>query len=331
MTDDELAELRRRLTDRTETLAEALLGKPNRPLSGPREIRFGRKGAIAVELAPPKRGLWHDHSADEGGDLLALIQRENRLDFPGALAWARTWLGDPERVAVPSRPAPAHVPDERAWDTVSPWGRDLWASAQPISADCPAGRYLTGRGCAIPEAHCVRWVPSLKYGPSGTEYPALLSLVTDAVTGEPINLHRTWLAADGSGKAPVDRPRLLLKGHRKAGGVIRLSADDEVTLGLGIGEGLETCLTIVASGWCPVWCAIDSGNLGSLPVLNGIEALTVFADHDFPNPKTGKRAGIEAAQKCARRWSDAGREARVIVPPVEGDDCNDWLRSTDHA
>jgi putative DNA primase/helicase len=55
--------------------------------------------------------------------------------------------------------------------------------------------------------------------------------VTDARDGEPINLHRTWLAKDGSGKAPIDKPRRLLKGHRSNNGVIRLWPDDDVTLG----------------------------------------------------------------------------------------------------
>jgi hypothetical protein len=323
MADTDLTDMRHRLVDRTETLAAFLLGEPNRPLSGPHELRFGRKGSVSIELAVPKRGLWHDHGAGEGGDLLALIQRECRLDFAGALAWARVWLGDPERVSVPPRPVPAAMlPAEH--ETLSPWGRALWASAEPITPDTVAGRYLISRGCALPEPHAVRWVPSLKYGPSGGAYPAMLGLITDALDADkPLNLHRTWLAPDGSGKAAVDRPRLLLKSHRKAGGVIRLSPDDEVTARLGIGEGLETCLTVLAGGWAPVWCAIDAGNIGAFPVLAGIEALTIFADHD--------PAGVRAATNCAERWSAAGKGARVIVPPTPGADINDWAREARHA
>lgn len=163
----------------------------------------------------------------------------------------------------------------------------------------------------------MRWVSSLPYGPDGATYPAMLGLVTDVNDAKvSLNLHRTWLAHDGSGKAPVDRPRLLLKGHRKSSGVIRLSPDEDVTTGLGIAEGLETALTVQAGGWSPVWCAIDSGNVGNFPVLRGIESLTIFADHD--------PAGLRGAEKAASRWQEAGRDARVIVPPTVGADVNDW-------
>jgi len=45
-------------------------------------------------------------------------------------------------------------------------------------------------------------------------------------------------------------------------------------------------------------------------VLRGIEAITVFADAD--------PAGMRAAEACARRWSDAGREASIWTP-AQGD------------
>ena len=44
------------------------------------------------------------------------------------------------------------------------------------------------------------------------DFRTILARITDALTGEPIGLHQTWLTLDGSGKAPVERPRLLLKG-----------------------------------------------------------------------------------------------------------------------
>lgn len=29
--------------------------------------------------------------------------------------------------------------------------------------------------------------------------------------------------------------------------------------------------------------------------------------------------------KCAERWGAVGREARIVLPPGEGQDFNDWL------
>jgi hypothetical protein len=70
------AEVSARLNERTEELARALLGEPNRALSTRAQLRYGRKGSVAVELDGAKRGQWYDHEADLGGDAMALVCRE---------------------------------------------------------------------------------------------------------------------------------------------------------------------------------------------------------------------------------------------------------------
>ncbi|MDE3037095.1 MAG: toprim domain-containing protein [Pseudomonadota bacterium] len=89
----------------------------------------------------------------------------------------------------------------------------------------------------------------------------------------------------------------------------------ERCLGLGIAEGIEDALTVMASGWRPVWAAVDAGNIASFPVLPGIECLTIFADHD--------KAGLEAARRCAERWQAAGRDVRIVSPNAAGEDWAD--------
>jgi len=120
--------------------------------------------------------------------------------------------------------------------------------------------------------------------------------------------------------------------------VIRLWPDCEVTLGLGIGEGIESALTL-AKGFTPVWATIDADNMKSLPYLYPIEALTVAVDND-PNGK-----GLEAFETMARRWwfaalerrggelpvGAAPIEIRKIMPPRVGSDINDWAGGIDHA
>jgi hypothetical protein len=53
------------------------------------------------------------------------------------------------------------------------------------------------------------------------------------------------------------------------------------------------------------------------PVLPGIEALQVFADHD--TSEAGE-AGQRAAEEVIARWRDAGREATGRMPI----DCGDF-------
>jgi hypothetical protein len=142
----------------------------------------------------------------------------------------------------------------------------------------------------------------------------LVARLTDVFTGEARSLHFTYLKPDGSGKTDADPARLLLPGHRKAGAVCRLWPDEALTLGLAVGEGVETSLTL-AHAFRPVWAAIDAGNLAALPVLEGVEAITVGVDHD--------PAGITAAHACAERWRAAGREARLVLSETRGFDLND--------
>ncbi|MEA3644079.1 MAG: hypothetical protein VBE63_29775, partial [Lamprobacter sp.] len=60
--------------------------------------------------------------------------------------------------------------------------------------------------------------------------------------GRALTLHRTYLRADGQGKAEVPCPRKLMPAAASgalAGGAIRLAAAGPV---LGVAEGLETAL-----------------------------------------------------------------------------------------
>jgi putative DNA primase/helicase len=202
-------------------------------------------------------------------------------------------------------------------EVLSDYGRELWGECVGLAGTIGAS-YLCARACVLPPADGhLRYHPALKHYPSGTAGPALVALVTDAATGQPLTLHRTWILASGE-KAPVDPPRMLLGGHRKAGGVVRLWPDEAVTMGLGLAEGIETALSL-AHAHTPVWACVDAGNLAAMPVLAGIDSLTVAADHD--------EAGITAAETCARRWADAGREAYIVTPPGQRMDLNDMARA----
>jgi putative DNA primase/helicase len=189
-------------------------------------------------------------------------------------------------------------------------GQDLWNSARAISGEARA--YLESRHCVVPpeEGH-LRWDPRLRH-PCGHIGPALVALVTDALTGDWISVHRTWITASGR-NAPIESPRLLLAGHRKNRGVIRLWPDDEVKGRLGIAKGIETAL-VAADGFWPVWAAIDAANLGALPLLPAIKSLTIFIDDEDAD---------RAAARLLPRWGAAGRDVVCVLPESEDDDIAD--------
>ena len=119
-------------------------------------------------------------------------------------------------------------------------------------------------------------------------------------------------------QAGIAKPRLLWPDLPKKGGLCRLWPDAEVTLGLLVGEGIETVLA-AARGFGLGWACLDKGNLAELPVLAGIEALTIVADHDRDG------GGRRAAEACARRWAAAGVEVLLWTAPDEGRDFNDQV------
>ena len=202
----------------------------------------------------------------------------------------------------------------------------------------PAGTmvqvYLRNRGgLIIPKGAPIRFHPRCQRGPhnlsGGPEHwPAMLALMTDPITGQPVGLHRTFLQPDGSAKAPVTiRGATVLKPKMIMGtwGVVRLAPDEEIGRALAIAEGIENALTASQTiGWGPVWSAGTQGQIAGFPLLPSIEALTIFADADDSG------VGLSAARVCANRWNAAGREALIHVPP-EGQDWNDAAQRLPHA
>lgn len=192
---------------------------------------------------------------------------------------------------------------------------EFFEACPTFEQDGTGPAYLRNRGCELPPADGdLRWHSDHKH-PSGWNGTCLVGLITDALTAEPVSLHRTWCRPDGS-KAPIDRPRLLLANHRAAGGVVRLTADADVVDGLTICEGIESGLS--AGSW-PLWACLSAGSVAAFPVLDGIEAITVIADNDK------HKKGEDAAHRCGSRWAEAGREVRIWAPPQPGTDANSYL------
>lgn len=302
------ADLAGALAFRIGELARELTGtEPTSRSAG--VLRFRSRGSLSVCAEGAKRGSWYDHEAGVGGDALDLVAHLRGTDLATAIMWAAGWLGAAPARPPPPRPAPTRPADSRNTDTA----RRLWCEAvQP--AGSPVESYLRTRNLGLQDHAPIRFHPAC---PRGAErLPAMLALMTDPATGEPCGLHRTFLAPDGSGKAPRgldgEGAKMMLGGA----GVIRLSPDHDVTLGLGLCEGIETGLALLQHfRWAPVWAAASAGAIHRFPLLCGIESLTVFADADA--------AGLAAARACKARWMEAGKEAHVVWPGEAGRDFAD--------
>jgi hypothetical protein len=282
------------LADRAEAVVIALLGKPTGRST--RELRFGKRGSLAVRLDGAKRGQWFDHELGGGGDLLHLIARERGVATLGeAMRIAQhEFLGGASATRLISRNVPhvqylSAVPDDSLGRTQA--ALQMWRETTPLGGTLGERYFVDHRRLDVRRlelAHVLRW---------HAQSCCVVALMTDQATNKLTGIHRTFLNSDAS-----KRERKML--GRK--GCIRLSPDDQVTLGLGLVEGVEDGLAVLLSGWAPVWAASDAGALASFPVLAGIDVLTIFADADV--------AGIKAAQQCAAVWAIAGKAARISPP-----------------
>jgi hypothetical protein len=170
--------------------------------------------------------------------------------------------------------------------------------------------YLQSRDLRLPFFSTLRFHDGLKHA-SGGIWPAMVALVSRGPADAPLGIHRTFLARDGSGKAPVDPQKMMLGPCR--GGAVRLAAPTDLLM---VGEGIETCLAAMQATRNPAWAALSASGLRALDLPESVRELIVLADGDDP--------GEAAARDCALRWKREGRRVRIARPP-RGQDFNDLL------
>ena len=226
-----------------ERLARDRFGEPNRGLSSRREMRFGRKGSVKVEMDGPKAGAWYDYEAASGGWL------------DGAM---------PEGYErQPSKPGTERAESAEKFESVR---------RGSVSLDgTPGETYLRSRGIDRWPGHCVRWSP---------ERHGILFLAAGAdgyfkagqivyLTADGAKQHR----ADGVQKRTLASVR---RWHEIA--AMRLPGAGEPVLC----EGPETALSIWVAHDCrrAVFACLGRAGLGALRVRN--RRIVIARDGDDP-------------------------------------------------
>jgi putative DNA primase/helicase len=241
-----------------------------------------------------------------GGDAIALVRHVTGLGYHAA----RSFIGEEQRpwmtrsqggqVVQPSgggQPS-SEPPKLSIGDSV--YGLSVWdAGVDPRGT--PVERYLNSRRLDLGDdiaGTVLRWHPGIG---------AMIALFRNVHTDAPQAISRTFLDGDAR---KIDRKFLGPVG----GCAIKLDEDAEVTMGLFIGEGPETCLAARQIGLRPVWALGSAGAISNFPLLSGIDALSLLREHDDANAR--------AAIACGTRWKDAGREV-LDVWPNAGNDVND--------
>lgn len=266
------------------------------------------------DTAKGAAGKWTDAATGEHGDLLDVIRESlGLIDFADVAEEARLFLSmpppDPE-------PQPKHHARSPAPSGSAEAARRLIAMCEPISGTL-VEEYLRGRGiAALHGCGSLRFHSRCYYRPdehSPTEtWPAMVAAVTDLsdrITGA----HRTWLAPDGSGKAPIDIQRKAmgdLLGH-----AVRFGLSGDV---LAAGEGIESVLSAreVMPGMSAA-AALSAAHLAAIQFHDALRRLYVVRDND--------RAGDGARNTLIERANAVGIEA-IALSPMLGD-FNEDLRT----
>ncbi|MBM3340399.1 MAG: virulence-associated protein E, partial [Betaproteobacteria bacterium] len=187
----------------------------------------------------------------------------------------------------------------------------IWNESKP-SKGTLVEVYLESRGIRLDEDQALRFHPCLRH-PSGNSLAAMVALVTDGVTNRAMGIHRTYLANNGSGKAPIDQTKLMLGPCR--GGAVRFGKDNDEVI---VGEGIETVLSVRQAMKMPARAALSAAGLVALEFPPEVRKIVIAAD--------GDSAGCKAANDAAKKWSGNGRSV-VIAQPPRGLDFNDLLTS----
>ena len=84
---------REELRGMAEQIVRPFLGEPNRRLSTKRQLRWHPKGSFVLKVAGDKAGLWYDHAAKTGGDIIEFIRQKRGCSIGEAIDEALTYLG----------------------------------------------------------------------------------------------------------------------------------------------------------------------------------------------------------------------------------------------
>lgn len=208
----------------------------------------------------------------------------------------------------------------------------LWERAVPIVQGSPAWTYLVKARRVLSTSTLIpavmREVDKLGYYEQGDDdelihvgdFPAIITRMDD-VDGNLATLHRTYIASDGSGKAPVEKPKKLMQSPVDGitdGAAIRLfqptSDRDTGRVILGVAEGIETALAAHRLSGYAIWSAWSSSGLAKMHIPSQVTNLIIFADND----SAGRHASNQLITRLSRERPTL--EYVVRLPVTEGAD-----------
>jgi hypothetical protein len=277
------------------------------------EYRIGNNGSVSIRL---DNGCYFNHETGEGGDIISFIQHTLKMDFKGAVLFAKNLVGNAPL-------APITPPDnlQRKIDENAMLKRDkaleMLKRSIPINntlAEVYLRKYRAISLEQIPAS--LRFIEHAYNYTAGGYFPAMIASISD-LDGNIIAAHCTFIAPKTGDKLQGNgiKSRLIFGGCR--GGAIRLS---QATEKLALCEGVEDGLSILQSAPdLTVWATAGTSNLRAVLIPDFVKEVIICADND--------KAGSEAATDLAARLVAENKTVRIAKPPAGFKDFNDFLRN----
>ncbi|MCP1765150.1 DUF7146 domain-containing protein [Bradyrhizobium japonicum] len=269
--------------------------------------RCGGTDRFSINLA---KNVFNCRGCSGKGGPIAFVRWLEGCSFPDAI---ETLTGrarhqvDRSTISLGLRPKAPGDHDRRQREKAA-W---FWSRRRPITGTIAEAYLREARGIACPLPPTLAFLPPLKH----EHHPAMVSafgLCEEIEPGiiaaprEVFSVHLTLLKPDGTGKADVEKPKIMI--GSPSGRPIVLAPPNDL-LGLAVTEGIEDGLTVHQALGLGAWAAGAAGFMPKLAdaVPGFIDCCTIFADADADHQ----------GERNATRLADRLRE-RGIETVIEG-------------
>lgn len=245
--------------------------------------------------------------------------------------------GTPARVAKPRELPPPIIRPDAANDQAQIDKRNallsrVWSEGQPLASladDHQAIRYFAEtRG--ISDVQMLKAQPNMRFHPNlyfarsdhadhpPITFPGIISMMHNE-EGRGVGLHHIFLDHDAPKKAPVEKPKKILRRfEKKLNGAIRIKSYAPFSPHSNVCEGVETGVAIASAIGRPVYAAGYATLLGAWEPPAGNRFTTIWCDREPSG------AGLTHALRLKERLTALGQTCRILMPNFSTDADEDW-------
>ena len=308
------------LNARMEELAIRLLGEPNRKLSKPTQLRYGRNGSMAINT---NNGLWNSFEEGKGGNAFDLIKRELGItDFKEVLEFAKGFVGyQADSESMPIKPK-VHQKEtaKNKHDSKSDYAQQLVSQSQPLTGTA-GEQYLHNRGLFNIGQSDVRYIRSLHATANSgnkTQTPAIIAYTRDKQGGVN-NAQVIRITPDGQKNMDVAIRKQTYGAINGRAVMLNHQGDKSVTY---LVEGPETGFAILAANKkAQVLAVLGKSNFKKIDLEQLADKVVLCLDNDGIKTVTD-----DTIKDAIARIEQSGRQVHLIMPEGHKQDFNDVLQ-----